>query len=392
MAETAEVARASRSIMSEAPRWTDRGLGWEKDFVFKELARKLGDRLETQANGGAGEHRLPGTLGEGVEGCMSHIPSGMSDRASPTADLPAWVCTTHSWPLVLGKERSGIPRTFQRNLTVANHRQDMLELEAEHDQGLQSKQDEQQTHHVQCEDPEVATSLQFSEENVPELSQENMFFQLNHWNTQMGLQAKELGADHVGWMKKISHIIQKVNLTENTMKSLLNEVMSLEGQIEKLESHQDLDPDQGVNIEVDACNEAHELKEKLIAEIENFCKDMTVLNARLGMRQKQEESTDSQNSEETGLEEMEPLHLQAPAPTSVQSSPPPIKIWKRALRIFIIFYVLTFTVLSCYILFFDATFIFERVLPTMLGRRRMWELREIIAPFLNLEVEDLLPS
>lgn len=120
MAETAEVGRASRSIMSEAPRWTDRGLGWEKDFVFKELARKLGDRLETQANGGAGEHRLPGTLGEGVEGCMSHIPSGMSDRASPTADLPAWVCTTHSWPLVLGKERSGIPRTFQRNLTVAS--------------------------------------------------------------------------------------------------------------------------------------------------------------------------------------------------------------------------------------------------------------------------------
>lgn len=56
------------------------------------------------------------------------------------------------------------------------------------------------------------------------------------------------------------------------------------------------------------------------------------------------------------------------------------------------FYVLTFTGLSCYILLFDATFIFERVLPTMLGRRKMWELREIITPFLNLEVEDLLPS
>lgn len=65
---------------------------------------------------------------------------------------------------------------------------------------------------------------------------------------------------------------------------------------------------------------------------------------------------------------------------------------KRALRIFIIFYALAFTVLSCYILFFDATFIFESVLPTMLGRRRTWELREIIVPFLNLEVEDLLPS
>ena len=56
------------------------------------------------------------------------------------------------------------------------------------------------------------------------------------------------------------------------------------------------------------------------------------------------------------------------------------------------FYVLTLTGLSCYILFFDATFIFEKVLPTILGHRRMWELREILAPFLNLEVEDLLPS
>ena len=55
-------------------------------------------------------------------------------------------------------------------------------------------------------------------------------------------------------------------------------------------------------------------------------------------------------------------------------------------------YVLTLTGLSCYILFFDATFIFEKVLPTILGCSRMWELREILAPFLNLEVEDLLPS
>lgn len=30
-----------------------------------------------------------------------------------------------------------------------------------------------------------------------------MFFQLNHWNTRMGLQVKELGADHIGWMEKI---------------------------------------------------------------------------------------------------------------------------------------------------------------------------------------------
>ncbi|XP_027999887.2 single-pass membrane and coiled-coil domain-containing protein 2 isoform X2 [Eptesicus fuscus] len=288
--------------------------------------------------------------------------------------------------------------------------QDMLELEAEHDQDLQSKQDEQETHDAQREDPQLSTSLQFSE-NIPKLSQENMFFQLNHWNTQMGLQVKELGDDHMGWMKKINSIIQKVTLSESTVKSLLSEVMSLEGQVEKLELHQGLDPNKGENIkekiveikkqlgemdnkfvQVDACNEAHELKEKLVAKIENFCKDMTVMNKRLGMYPLREEHPDSRSPEETGREEMEHLLLQAPLIPSVQNSPPRSTLWKRALRIFIIFYALTFTVLSCYILFFDATFIFERVLPTMLGRRRTWELREIIVPFLNLEVEDLLPS
>ncbi|CAK6443588.1 unnamed protein product [Pipistrellus nathusii] len=267
----------------------------------------------------------------------------------------------------------------------------MLELEAEHDEDLQSKQDEQETHDVQREDPQLSTSWQFSE-NIPKLNKENMFFQLNHWNTQMGLQVKELGDDHKGWMKKINGIIQKVSLSESTVKSLLSEVMSLEGQVEKLESHQSLDPDKGENIKVDACNEAHELKEKLVAKIENFCKDMTVMNKRLGMYPLKEEHMDSQNPEETGGEEIEQLLLHALPTPSVQNSPPRCTLWKRALRIFIIFYALTFTVLSCYILFFDATFIFEKMLPTMLGRRRTWELRKIIVPFLNLEVEDLLPS
>ncbi|XP_005637086.1 single-pass membrane and coiled-coil domain-containing protein 2 isoform X1 [Canis lupus familiaris] len=287
-----------------------------------------------------------------------------------------------------------------------------LELEAEHRQDdEQNEQNEQETNQVQHEDPHVSTSLQFSEGNIPEVSQENMFFQLNHWNTRMGLQVKELRADHTDWIEKINNIVQKINLTENTVKSLLTEVMSLEGQIEKLGSHQDLDADQGANIEEkimevkkqleemdnkcvqeDVCNEAHELKEKLIARIKNFCKDMTLLNTKLGMYQKQEEKLDSQSPEEMGMEGSEPLLPQvAPAPL-VQNTAPGITMWKRALRIFIIFYVLTFTGLSCYILVFDATFIFESLLPAMLGRRRMWELREIIEPFLNLEVEDLLPS
>ncbi|KAF6121847.1 single-pass membrane protein with coiled-coil domains 2 [Phyllostomus discolor] len=145
-------------------------------------------------------------------------------------------------------------------------------------------------------------------------------------------------------------------------------------------------------VQADACNEAHALKEKLVARIKNFCKDMTVLNTKLGTYQRQEGNTDSPSPEEMCLEAMGPLPLQASPPTSVQNSPPRVTMWKRALRIFVMFYVLTFTGLSCYILLFDATFIFERVLPTMLGRRKMWELREIITPFLNLEVEDLLPS
>uniref|UniRef100_A0A4X1SW64 Single-pass membrane protein with coiled-coil domains 2 n=1 Tax=Sus scrofa TaxID=9823 RepID=A0A4X1SW64_PIG len=288
-------------------------------------------------------------------------------------------------------DRSDDEDIFSENPPTDFLHDDMLELEAESDHNPQSEPDEQEKDHIPHEDPQASTSLQFSEKNIPQLSQENVFFQLNHWNTQMGLQVKELGADHIGWMEKIKNIIQKVNLTENTVKSLLSEVMSLEGQIENLGSHQDLDPEEGVNMEADACNEAHELKEKLIARIENFCKGMTLLNTKLGIYQMQGEKTDSQSPEEMGSEEREPLLPQAPI-ALVQNSPPRITMWKRALKIFILLYVVIFTGLSCYILLFDATFIFERILPTILGRRRMWELREIIAPFLNLEVEDLLPS
>lgn len=45
----------------------------------------------------------------------------------------------------------------------------MLELEAEHDQDLQSEQDEQEIDQTQQEDPHVSTSLQISEENIPAL-------------------------------------------------------------------------------------------------------------------------------------------------------------------------------------------------------------------------------
>uniref|UniRef100_A0A4X1SW02 Single-pass membrane protein with coiled-coil domains 2 n=1 Tax=Sus scrofa TaxID=9823 RepID=A0A4X1SW02_PIG len=238
-------------------------------------------------------------------------------------------------------DRSDDEDIFSENPPTDFLHDDMLELEAESDHNPQSEPDEQEKDHIPHEDPQASTSLQFSEKNIPQL--------------------------------------------------LLSEVMSLEGQIENLGSHQDLDPEEGVNMEADACNEAHELKEKLIARIENFCKGMTLLNTKLGIYQMQGEKTDSQSPEEMGSEEREPLLPQAPI-ALVQNSPPRITMWKRALKIFILLYVVIFTGLSCYILLFDATFIFERILPTILGRRRMWELREIIAPFLNLEVEDLLPS
>ncbi|ELK12013.1 hypothetical protein PAL_GLEAN10015696, partial [Pteropus alecto] len=166
---------------------------------------------------------------------------------------------------------------------VETKKWNMLELEAEHNQDLKSEQDEEET--VQHEDPQVSTSLEFSEENITEL--------------------------------------------------LLNEVVSLEGQIEKLESHQDLDPAQETNIEADACNEAHELKEKLVARIENFCKDMSVLDSKLGMYQKQAGNRDSQSPGE-----VEPLLLQTSPPPLVQNSPPRITmcednydVVKRALNL-----------------------------------------------------------
>ncbi|XP_075862943.1 single-pass membrane and coiled-coil domain-containing protein 2 isoform X1 [Microcebus murinus] len=288
---------------------------------------------------------------------------------------------------------------------------DTSELESEYGQDPQSdEQDEQEADTVR-EDAQESTSVPFSEENTPELCQETMFFRLNCWNTKMNLQVQEPGADHIGWMDKINNIIQKINVTESTVKSLLNEVMALEEQTETLED-QDLDPNQGIYIEekimeirkqlgemdnkfnqAGVCNEAHELKEKFIERMEDFCKDMDLLNRKLRMYQMQEGNTDSEYSpEEMDAEEMEPQPLQAPPPALGQTSPPRVTTWKCALRIFIMFYVLMFTGLSCYILFFDATFVFERMLPRVLGRRTMWELREIIAPFLNLEVEDLLPS
>ncbi|XP_074259064.1 single-pass membrane and coiled-coil domain-containing protein 2 [Saimiri boliviensis] len=212
---------------------------------------------------------------------------------------------------------------------------DMLELEAEHDQDL-SEKDEQRTDID--EDSQSSTSLQLSKKNILEF--------------------------------------------------LLNDMLTLKGQIEKLED-KDLDLDQQANTEVNACNETYKLRKKVMERMEKLCKNVNLLNAKLRMYQMEAEDTESHSSEETDMEEMESLLPQAPASFLVQNSLPPITVWKHALRIFIMFYVLIVTGLLCYILFFDATFLFERVLPRMLGRRTVWDLRDVIEPFLNVEVEDL---
>ncbi|XP_015348903.1 single-pass membrane and coiled-coil domain-containing protein 2 [Marmota marmota marmota] len=290
---------------------------------------------------------------------------------------------------------------------------DMLEPKAEQGQDLQKEQDEQKPDLVH-EVPQVSTSMLFPENKIPELSPQRIFLRLNYWNAKMGLQVKDVGADHIDWMEKINNIIQKINTTESTVKSggangvkmwdtfiaprnpscrpevhhcpqakLLEKIIEIRKQLREMNNKL---------TQVDACNEAHELKEKLIERIENFYKEMTLLNTKLGRYQIQERETDSYNSEEMNVEETDPLLPEASPPPLEQNSPPHIAAWKRALRIFIMFYVLTFTGISCYVLFVDGTFIFERVLPSILGRRTMWELREMIGPFLNLEVEDLLPS
>nr|XP_048288636.1 single-pass membrane and coiled-coil domain-containing protein 2 isoform X1 [Myodes glareolus] len=279
-----------------------------------------------------------------------------------------------------------------------------LEQEFKHSQDPPSNQDEQEVT-LACEDPQ-GSLLQCLEKSSPASTPESSVFKLSCWNTKMGVEMKELAADHVDWLERINGIIQKINSTESTVKSLLNEVISLENQSEYLE-----DPDQEANIEekiieirkqlkevniklaqVDACNEARELKEKLIERIESFYKEMNILNTKLEVYHMQRRETDSQSSEDLDTEQSETLLPEAsPTPSGPQSAPYSA-VWKQALKLFVMVYVVTITGLSCYILFVDATFLFERVLPSVLGHRTMWELREMMAPFLNLEAEALLPS
>nr|XP_044995377.1 single-pass membrane and coiled-coil domain-containing protein 2 [Jaculus jaculus] len=288
---------------------------------------------------------------------------------------------------------------------VDTKERERLHQGAEPGQGLWSEQDEHEGD-LDHNGPHVTSSPWVLERNTPELSQESAFPRLSYWSSKMGLRARELGADHLDWMEKIHNIMQKINTSESTMRSLLSEVTSLEDQTENLD-----DDNQGENIEmkimeikkqlkemnnqlaqVDACNEAHELKERLLERIKNFYKEMNLLNSKLGLYHMEDGETDSDSSEETGPQEAEPLLPDASVPPSGLGRTLQSTLWKRALRLFAVLCVVSVTGLSCYFLFVDATFIFERLLPSMLGHRAVWGFREMIMPSLKLEVEDLLPS
>ncbi|XP_031239768.1 single-pass membrane and coiled-coil domain-containing protein 2 isoform X2 [Mastomys coucha] len=280
---------------------------------------------------------------------------------------------------------------------------DGLEQESEHGQDSPGKPDEQEVTQV-CEGPQASPLSPSMEENTP--IPESLILKLNYWRAKMGLQMKELEAYHSDWLERINNVIQKINNTESTVKNLLTEVISLENKSKNLE-----DPDQDTDIEekiteirsqlkevnikltqIDTCKEACELKEKLIEQIESFYKEMNVLNSKLEMYYTQGSDVDSHGSEDVDTEQEEPLPLEASPSQSASCFPPCSAVWKHALKLFVMFYIVTITGLSCYILIVDSTFLFKRVLPSMLGHRTMWDLWEMMAPFLNLETEDLLPS
>ncbi|XP_052028730.1 single-pass membrane and coiled-coil domain-containing protein 2 [Apodemus sylvaticus] len=282
-------------------------------------------------------------------------------------------------------------------------KRDGLEQESEDGQDPPSKPNEQEVTLV-CEGSQASPPSPSTEESTP--IPESLVLKLNYWHAKMGLQMKELGANHGDWLERINNIIQKINNTESTVKSLLTEVISLENQSKNLE-HPDQEADMEEKIteirrqlkevtikltQVNACKEASDLKEKLVERIESFHKEMNVLNSKLEMYYTQGSDADSHSSEDVDTEQEEPLLPEASPSPSVSASPPCSAVWKHALKLLVMVYVVTITGLSCYILFVDATFLFERVLPSVLGHRTMWDLREMMAPFLNLEAEDLLPS
>ncbi|XP_074123739.1 single-pass membrane and coiled-coil domain-containing protein 2 isoform X2 [Sminthopsis crassicaudata] len=289
---------------------------------------------------------------------------------------------------------------------------EMMGMNTEKDGYQSNEQKRQKSNNARPQDPDplLPASSLFLTKNTFSHNQdqieETMFYKLNYWNSRMFLQVKELGIDHKDWIEKNDIIVQKINATEEAVKNLLNEVIEMENQMEQLESNQYLETEEELNkqekimmikrqleemnskfIQVDACNEAQELKKKLIVRIENFYKDMIMMNREVEKYQLRQEEIEA---EMIKMKDTKPLFSQTPY-LGTNISYCFIKL-KHTLWTFVFIYVFIIFGFSCYVFFIDPTFIFETMLPRILGRRRMWELKELIAPFLNLEVDDLLPS
>ncbi|XP_072510579.1 single-pass membrane and coiled-coil domain-containing protein 2 isoform X2 [Notamacropus eugenii] len=133
--------------------------------------------------------------------------------------------------------------------------------------------------------------------------------------------------------------------------------------------------------QVNPCSDAEELKRKIILTIEKFYKDMTVLNREV------EKYKLIQKNREAEIRRMRVSPQRRCLGINTLSFPK----WKHVLWIFLVFYVFVIFGLTCYIIFVDSTFIIETMICKILGRQRMWQLKELLNPFLLLEVDDLLP-
>lgn len=89
--EAAEIGRASQNIMSEASRliegWGGRRILFPKSRQENQGSWKIGWRCKLKEKQESTVSLEP--CERELKVCMHRIPSGMSERASPTAKLPA---------------------------------------------------------------------------------------------------------------------------------------------------------------------------------------------------------------------------------------------------------------------------------------------------------------
>ncbi|XP_017731159.1 PREDICTED: single-pass membrane and coiled-coil domain-containing protein 2 isoform X3 [Rhinopithecus bieti] len=183
-------------------------------------------------------------------------------------------------------------------------------------------------------------------------------------NKEMSLQMK-MDCQEQELTEKNNGFFQKLNVTKGVMQDLLKEIIKVDHILDQSDDEDDISSE---NPQTDFLHKVDTEKWGM-----------------LELEAKHDQDLSKQDEQETDVDEY------PQASTSLQFSKNILEL-KCALRIFIMFYVLTVTGLLCYILFFGATFLFERVLLRMLGCHTTWDLWEMIEPFLNSEVEALLPS